>query len=120
MAWKVNCSVPAVDGPIEQDKTLVQGDSWEILVNFNEVIADLVVRGEIRTDYQGAGTDVLTFLATTADSQEWSVLASPVDTAGMAPENNYVYDLEYAIPSRNVVQTFLRGKVKVIGQVTDG
>jgi hypothetical protein len=119
MAWNVSCSSDGVDGPVERNKTIVQGDSWEILVTFDEVIDDLVVYGSIKDTYvpnETTGTDIV---GTKLPDGSWKMLLQPGDSLTLDPDIEYVYDLEYSIPSRNVVTTFLRGKVTILGQVSN-
>jgi hypothetical protein len=118
MSWTTECDLSLSKGMTERDKVLKQGDSWSITVVFDKYYADMEVAGAIRTDYQGSGTDVLTFQSVTTDNLTWGLNALPVDTLTLVPGNEYVYDIEYRIPSMNIVKTFIGGKVTVTGQVT--
>jgi hypothetical protein len=118
MGWKTDCDTSRyIHNPI----SLIQGDSYAIKVDFGQVIPNIVVRGEVRTDYQPAGSDVFDMAVTIlVAGQEFLVKITPAQSATLTVGGTYVYDIEYEITGGEEKKTFTGGDITVEPQVSDG
>jgi hypothetical protein len=116
MAWEVECGA---NDEITHNFSLRQGDHYLMEIDFGAPITGIVVRGEVRTDYQPDGTDVFDLTVTTiVTDQTFQVKVLPTDSAALSVGASYVYDIEWEIAAQALKKTFVVGTITVKPQVS--